>query len=164
MGYAKERRPLAIPGALIGPKTLATASTAVGGLNVDMTLVAATNGVKFGRLVRVKTDGAAVPTTGSSGRSALGVSRSSASSGSSFSVRVWGVVNAVASTGAVAKGAYLRGASGPSTGVNAGCVKTSTGAAINSVVGIALTSAAAAAVSTGRTIKVLLTHQGQTLI
>lgn len=164
MGFEKIKRPLAIPGLKAGPRTLANLSTAMGGINVDIGLAAATNGVKFGRIVRVKTDGAAVPTTGSSGRSGIGISLSSASSGVTVNVRVSGIVNAVASTGAVAKGAYLRGASGASTGVNAGCVKTSTGAAINSVIGIALTSAAAAAVSTARTVKVLITHQGQTLI
>lgn len=164
MGFEKVKRPLAVPGVRTGPRTLANLSTAMGGNNIDIGLAAATNGVNTGRIVRVKTDGSAVPTTGSSGRSGIGVTLSSASSGVTVNVRVAGIVNAVASTGAIVKGAYIRGASGPSTGVNAGCAKTSTGAQINSVMGLALTSVAAGAVAATRTIKLLLTHQGQTLI
>lgn len=161
MGFQVSKRPLKAPSYALGRSLVAKQTTA---MNVDISLAAATNGVRFGRLVRVKTDGSVIPTTGTSGRSGIGITLSSASSGSQVQIRVWGIVPAVASSAAIAKGAYLRGTSGASTGVNAGCVKTSTGAAINSVFGLALSSAAAAAVSTSRTVNVLITQQGQTLI
>lgn len=165
MGFDKSARPMGLPGARVGPRANANLTTAVGDLNVDVTFAAATNGVRFGRLVRVKTDGAVVPTTGANGFMGIGVSLSSASSGVNVTIRVRGIVNAVASSNAVARGAWLRGASGASTGVNAGCVRSLTATTLAgtnpSVVGLALTSAAAAAVSTARTVRVILIPAGQ---
>lgn len=161
MGFEKIKRPLKLPRSLsVGPNAVANLSTAVGGVNVDVTFAAATNGVKVGRFVRVKTDGSVVPTTGTSGRMGIGVTLSSASSGSNVNVRLSGIVNMVASTHACAKGAFVRGASGASTGVNAGCARSFTGTSQGGM-GIALTSAAAAAVSTSRTVKVLIQPIGR---
>lgn len=162
MGFDKNRRPMGLQGAVVGPRTIAQLTTAMGGVNIDLTIPAATNGVQTGRVVRVKASGVCVPTTGSSGRAGIGITMASGSSGQNVRVRVFGVVNAVASTGAIGWGVNLRGASGPSTGVNAGCVKATTGIA-QSCIGVALSTLAAAAVSNTRTVKVLILHQGQVL-
>lgn len=167
MGFDKNRRPLKLPRSLsIGPNTRANMTTAVGAANVDITFAAATNGVKFGRLVRVKTDGSVVPTTGTVGRMGIGISLSSASSGSNVNVRVLGLANAVPSTAAVAIGAPLRGVGAGSTATSAGTLiaQTATTTINHSVIGIALSSAAAAAISTGRTVKVLILHQGTVFV
>lgn len=167
MGFEKIKRPLKLPRSVsVGPNAVANLTTAVGGINQDVTFAAATNGVKFGRLVRVKTDGAVVPTTGTLGRAGIGISKSSASSGSNVDVRVFGVANGVASTAAVAKGAFLRGVGAGSTATSAGTlIAQAASTTINhSVIGMALTSAAAAAISTGRTVKVLILHQGTLLV
>lgn len=162
MGFDKNRRPMGLQGLTIGPRTIANLTTAMGGANLDLTIPAATNGVQTGRVVRVKASGVCVPTTGSSGRAGIGITMASGSSGQNVRVRVFGVVNAVASTAAIAWGSHLRGASGASTGNNAGTVKTTTGIA-QSCIGIALSTLAAGAIANTRTVKVLILHNGQIL-
>lgn len=162
MGWEIVRRPLkARRGVSVGssPGLANHNSTA---MDVDLTFAAATNGVKFGRLVRIKTDGSIVPTTGTVGRAGVGIALSSGASGSNVRVRVFGIAAGVPSTAAVAKGAFLRGVGAGSTATSAGTLiaQTATTTINHSVIGIALSSAAAAAISTGRTVNVLILHQG----
>lgn len=162
MGFLKFQRPWgSLWGFRVGPNTAANMTTARGDGQVDMTFTAATNGVKYGRLVVIKTNGTVIPTTGSSGRMAVGVTMASASSGTTVRVRVRGVAKVVASTAALAVGKWIRGSSGASTGVLAGTAKA-TSNTVASVFGITLSSAAAStAASTSRTVRVLIMPAGQ---
>ena len=131
--------------------------------DMDVAFNASTNGVRAGRLVRVHTDGSVRPTTGSSGRAGIGITLTSASSGSPAVVRMFGIAYAVASTAAIAKGAFVRGCAGASTSSSAGTVRSATGQ-LASAIGVALTSRGAAAIASTRTVKVFITHSGQVLV
>lgn len=159
MGWAYSKRPLNAPAFSVSDGQANASSTA---FNNDMTFTAATNGVKTGRLVRIKAAGVVVPTTGTTGRAGIGITLSSASSGSEVRVRVFGQVSAVASTAALPAGSFVRGNAGPSTSSSAGTVRATTGL-LATCIGVALTSAAAGAVSNTRTVTVLITHSGQVL-
>lgn len=129
----------------------------------DRAYNASTNGVRAGRLVRMHTNGTVRPTTGSTGRAGIGITLTSASSGNPAVVRLFGIATAVASTAAIATGAFLRGNAGASTSSSAGTVRSATGQ-LASCIGFALSSAAAGAISTGRTVDVFITHSGQVLV
>ena len=163
MGYEWHKRQQKAPGFAALRSLEAKATTA---FNYDISLAAATNGVKFGRLVRVKTDGSVVPTTGTLGRAGIGISLSSASSGNQVQIRAFGLAPAVVSTAAVAKGAFLRGVGAASTATSAGTLIAHTATTTINVftIGIALSSAAAAAISTSRTVNVLILQQGALLV
>ena len=165
MGFQWSKRQHQAPGYNLLRGLPAKATTA---MNVDISLTAATNGVKFGRHVRVKTDGSVVPTTGTVGRAGIGISLSSASSGSQVQIRVFGIAPAVASTAAIAKGAFVRSVGAGSTATSAGTVITLANTTVvgtnPSCLGMALTSAAAAAISTARTVNVMILHSGRVLV
>lgn len=105
-------------------------------------------------------------TTGTSGRGFLGVALNSCTgAGKSVSVQFAGIVDIEASTRALASGTYVRATSGAAaTNSNLGgtirsaTVALTTGIPIRAnIVGLALTSAAAAAAGTKRLVSVLLT-------
>jgi hypothetical protein len=131
--------------------------------DADRAYNASTNGVRAGRIVRFHTDGSVRPTTGSSGRAAVGITLTSASSGTKAVVRMFGIANVVASTAALAIGAFVRGCAGASTSSSAGTGRASTNANA-SAIGVALTSRAAGAISSTRTVQVFITHSGQVLV
>lgn len=131
--------------------------------DMDVPFTASTNGVPKGRVVRMHTDGSVRQTTGSSGRAGIGITLTSASSGNLAIVRMFGIAYAVASTAALAKGAFVRGCAGASTSSSAGTVRAATGQ-LASVIGVALSSRAAAAIASTRTVKVFITHSGQVLV
>ena len=99
------------------------------------------------RLVKLSSGGGVKHTTGTSGRAGLGVALAAATgSGKVVPIRVGGIVDCEASTGAVKKGALLRATSGAASTASrlGGTLKAST-SAIPNIFGIALTSAAAGA-------------------
>ena len=159
MGFEYHKRQQRAPGYNLSRGLTAEASTAY---NFDLLFAAATNGVRTGRLVRISAAGIVVPTTGSTGRAGIGITLSSASSGSNVQVRVFGICPAVASTAALAAGSFVRGNAGASTSSSAGTVRATTGL-LASCIGFALTSAAAGAIATTRTVNVVITHSGQVL-
>lgn len=117
------------------------------------------------RLVKLLASGNVAHTTGTSGRGFLGVAVVGATGGGKIiPVVLHGVASIHASTRAIAKGAYVRATSGAaSTASNlGGTVRTSTVAMTTAapiranIVGLALTSAAAAAAGTQRTVDVLI--------
>lgn len=117
------------------------------------------------RVVKLLASGNITHTTGTSGRGFLGVTLAAAAAGGvKVPVLLHGVASIQVSTRAVAKGAYLRATSGAaSTGSNlGGTVRSSTVAMTTAlpvrpnIVGLALTSAAAAAAGTQRVIDVLI--------
>lgn len=117
------------------------------------------------RVVKLVNTGNIKHTTGTSGRGFLGVALAAATgAGIKIPVMLHGVVAIQVSTRAVATGAYVRATSGAaSTASNlGGTVRSSTVAMTTAlpvrpnIVGLALTSAAAAAAGTQRTVDVLL--------
>lgn len=117
------------------------------------------------RVVKLLASGNITHTTGTSGRGFLGVALAAATGGGrSVPVQLGGIASIHASTRAIAKGAYVRATSGAaSTASNlGGTVRSSTVAMTTAlpvrpnVVGYALTSAAAAAAGTQRTVDVLI--------
>lgn len=119
------------------------------------------------RVVKLMNTGNIKHTTGSSGRGFLGVALEAATgAGKSVPVQLGGIAQIHASTRAIAKGAYVRATSGAaSTGSGlGGTVRSSTVAMTTAlpvrpnIVGLALTSAAAAAAGTNRTVDVLITN------
>jgi hypothetical protein len=132
-------------------------------LDMDRAYTASTNGCPAGRLVRFHTNGTVRQTTGTSGRAGVGISLTSASSGNVIVVRHFGIAYAVASTAAIATGAFVRGQTGASTSSSAGTVRTTTGQ-VASAIGVALTSVAAGAIAATRRVQVLITHSGQILV
>lgn len=117
------------------------------------------------RVVKMMNTGNIKHTTGTSGRGFLGIALEAATgAGRSVPVQLLGVAAIHASTRAIARGAYVRASSGAaSTASNlGGTVRQSTVAMTTAlpvrpnIVGYALTSAAAAAAGTQRTVEVLL--------
>lgn len=118
------------------------------------------------RLVKIgAVSGNVKHTTGTSGRTALGVALNAATGGGKpVWVQLFGIADIHASTRAVVLGVAVRATSGAAStgtglgGTIRGCTVTMTTAVPIrcNVVGIALTSAAAAAAGTNRTVSVLL--------
>jgi len=109
------------------------------------------------RVVKLANTGNIKHTTGTSGRAVVGVALAAATGGGKkIPVQWFGKVAIQVSTRAVAIGDWVRASSGAaSTASNlGGTVRTTT--VNNQILGIALTSAAAAAAGTQRTVNVLL--------
>lgn len=116
------------------------------------------------RCVTLLNTGNIKPTTGSSGRTVLGVALAGATGGGKkIPVCLFGVVDVHASTKAIARAAVVRATSGAaSTASNlGGTIRTTT--VNNQVLGIALTSAAAAAAGTQRTVTIFLNQSINTV-
>ena len=99
------------------------------------------------RLVKLSSGGGVKPTTGSSGRAALGVAlNATTGSGKVVAVRRFGLATVEASSRAIKKGDWVRATSGAASTASrlGGTVRTSTSAVPN-VVGQAMTSCAAGA-------------------
>ena len=92
----------------------------------------------------------------------LGVAQNAATTAlPSCAVRVYGVTKVAVSTAAVATGQFLRCTSGAvSTASNLGGTVRNSSVATQNVIGIALSSAAAAAAGNVRLVSMLITHQG----
>ena len=129
---------------------------------LDIGLKATTTILQY-RVVKASSgSGGVVHTTGSSGKRALGVAQTSASTSKPIcSVRVYGVTKVVCSTKAVAFGQWLRATSGAVSTASAlgGTVRASTKFDTQHILGMALTSAAAGAGK--RIISMLLLHPGR---
>ena len=129
---------------------------------LDIGLKATTTILQY-RVVKASSgSGGLVHTTGTSGKKALGVAQTSASTTKPIcSVRVYGVTKVVCSTKAVPFGSWLRATSGAvSTGsALGGTVRATTSYNTQHAIGIALTSAAAGAGK--RVISMLLLHAGR---
>ena len=117
------------------------------------------------RVVKLSAAGNIKHTTGTSGRAVFGVALAAATgAGVKVPVQMFGVVAIHASTRALATGVYVRATSGAaSTGSGlGGTVRASTVAMTTAlpvrvnIVGYSLTSAAAAAAGTNRTVDVML--------
>lgn len=117
------------------------------------------------RVVKLAATGNIKHTTGTSGRGFLGVALAGATgAGIKVPVMLHGVAAIHASTRAIATGAYVRATSGAASTTSnlGGTVRSSTVAMTTAlpvrpnIVGLALTSAAAAAAGTQRTVDVLL--------
>jgi hypothetical protein len=109
------------------------------------------------RVVKLMNTGNIKHTTGSSGRAIVGVTLAGATgAGKKIPVTMFGVVDVQVSTKAVAIGDWVRATSGAaSTASNlGGTIRTTT--VNNQTIGIALTSAAAAAAGTQRTVTIFL--------
>lgn len=120
--------------------------------------------IKF-RVVKLLASGNITHTTGTSGRGFLGIALAAATGGGKkIPVAMGGIVSVQVSTRAVANGVYLRATSGAaSTATNLGGTVRSTTVAMTTalpvrpnIVGYALTSAAAAAAGTQRTVDCLI--------
>src|SRR2546427_6006021 len=99
------------------------------------------------RLVKLTSGGGVRPTTGSSGRVALGVALAAATAaGRVIPIRLGGIVDIEASTKAIKRGDILRGTSGAASTASrlGGTVRTTTDN-VQNIVGQALSSAAAGA-------------------
>ena len=115
------------------------------------------------RVVKLLATGNITHTTGTSGRAVLGVALNAAAAAGKVNVQYFGRVKIHASTRAIAIGAWVRASSGAaSTASNlGGTVRTTT--VNNQILGIALTSAAAAAAGTQRLVDVLLNQTVNTV-
>jgi hypothetical protein len=116
------------------------------------------------RVVKLANTGNIKHTTGTSGRAALGVAILGATGGGKIvPVVLFGIVDVHASTRAIAKGDWVRASSGAaSTGSNlGGTVRTTT--VNNQILGLALTSAAAAAAGTQRLVTIFLNQSVNTV-
>jgi len=125
-------------------------------LNIARTFTSTAAIIK-NRVVKLLNTGNIKHTTGTSGRAILGVAlAATTASGRKIAVQMFGVVPIQVSTKAVAIGDWMRATSGAaSTASNlGGTVRTTT--VNNQIIGIALSSAAAAAAGTQRTVDVFL--------
>lgn len=109
------------------------------------------------RLVKMLNTGNVKHTTGTSGRAIMGVALNGATgAGKAINVQIFGQVQIHASTKAIAKADWVRATSGAaSTASNlGGTIRTTT--VNNQILGIALSSAAAAAAGTQRLVTIFL--------
>lgn len=126
--------------------------------NIDMRGLRGAAAIPANKLVRLSAAGVVAQTTGSSGVRAFGVTQAAATTATNSAVvRIWGVTTVRCSSRAVAVGDWLRATSGAASTKAGGTVRSSTTLAQN-VIGIALTSAAAAAA--GGSISMLITQSG----
>jgi hypothetical protein len=115
------------------------------------------------RVVKLLNTGNITHTTGTSGRAILGVALAASTGAKKIPVQWFGRAQIHASTRSIAIGAWVRASSGAaSTASNlGGTVRTTT--VNNQILGIALTSAAAAAAGTQRLVTVLLNQTVNTV-